>query len=143
MDTVKTSTTTDHRPQFARVTEEDRTRVEVDITSMADRLIFDIATALHRRNRRVQIMQIGNPSLSMATRLRIRNELVAVLAAEGCFTHEVGDDDVEKIQADLAEAERQPNRCLDCDENYATVGDLCGHCDEVSSFRNALAGGRL
>jgi hypothetical protein len=137
------TTSTDHRPRFERVTDDHHTAIQVDLTPIADKLLIDIANALHHRNRRAQMMQIGNPALPMATRLRIRNELVNILAAEGVFTHEVGDDQVEPMQAELEAVKDEPDWCDDCGERYATIRDLCGHCDEAASMRNALAGGRL
>jgi hypothetical protein len=135
--------TTDHRPRFERVTDDRDSIIQVDLQPIADKLLIDIANALHRRNRRAQMMQIGNPALPMATRLRIRNELVKVLAVEGVFTHEIGDDQVEPMQAELEAAKDEPDWCEDCGERYATIRDLCGLCDEAASLRNALAGGRL
>lgn len=143
MSTLRTDA---NRPTAGQVIDGDRFSIELDLAPLADKLLMDIAVSLRHRNRRMQILQIGNPALDHATRLRIRNDLLAALAADGVFKHELTIGEAEALSGELFEAAEEPAFCEGpaCEgADYATIGDLCPRDHEAASFRNALAGGRL
>lgn len=125
------------RPHFEQIIEGDKLIYQCDLAAMADKLLLDIFTTLHREHRFAQAMQAGNPSVPMVERLRLRNQIQAALTMAGVFVHDIEAADMKDLDANVYEATTEPPWC-DCDTAYATRPDgLCDNCGNTADAAQA------
>lgn len=132
-----------NRPTATQVVDGDSYTAELDLTPVARAILHDLGRALHRNNATWRLKAIGNPTLSDLERAGHVKALMPLVRE--ALTLTLGPDQAHELSGELWDASSEPSRCEGyCDgENYATVGPLCGDCDETASFRNAMAGGVL
>jgi hypothetical protein len=132
-----------NRPTATQVVDGDSYTVELDLTPIAAGLLNDIAVALRGNGHLMTLL--ANNRVGTPEHANVRAQIIARLQATRALTVQLGPDQAEALSEDLWTASAEPSRCEGyCDgENFASIGDLCGDCDEIRSSRNAMSGGRL
>jgi hypothetical protein len=132
-----------NRPTATQVVDGDSYSVELDLTPIAAGLLNDIAVALRGNGHLMTLL--ANNQVGSREHANVRASILARLQATRALTVQLGPDQAHDLSGDLWTASAEPSRCEGyCDgENFASIGDLCGDCDEIRSHRNAMAGGRL
>ena len=132
-----------NRPTATQVVDGDSYTVELDLTPIAAGLLNDIAVALRGNGHLMTLL--ANNRVGTPEHANVRASILARLQATRALTLQLGPDQAHDLSGDLWTASAEPSRCEGyCDgENFASIGDLCGDCDEIRSSRNAMSGGRL
>lgn len=130
-----------NRPTAERVIDGDNYTVTLDLTPIAAGLLNDLALALRGNGHLFTLL--ANNKVGSLEHTNLRASILARLQATTALQVQLDAAQAMDLSGDLFDAATEPDWCADCGEAYETVGHLCGKCDEVASFRNSLAGGRL